>query len=190
MRTPRSVPGTPGTRSAASCCGVTQSMRYTRSMNAGLLESLFRREIGYLPTPADGVVTLSGWQVVELLWPLNERFRPLFQRIATVPYNDAFSADADTAIERMVFDSADWADLPAGVWRVLLERQQQMLRVALANEMTGTPLMSLPAALPHGALPAAAMLFWLHGMRLPFPPADRSGSALPPAAALASLRPH
>ena len=47
-------------------------------------------------------VPVSGWQVVEILWPLNDLFRPLLTRIRTIKYDERYELEADKAIELFV----------------------------------------------------------------------------------------
>lgn len=146
-----------------------------------------------LGKPLDSVKPqhLSGWQVVEALWPLNERFRPAVARIRTLPYEAAFEAEADAAIALLAENiNASWEAVSAGAWRVLLERQQQALVVALANEAAGNPLMPIPPGFSADQRTVAATLFLLHGMKLPFPVVDRSGFVVPVGSAPESLRLH
>ena len=141
------------------------------------------------PLESTHPVYLTGWQGVEALWPLNEDFRPNIEQIRSLPYDAAFEAKADEAIAIRAMGSA-WPAIEAGTWRVLLERQQQALMVATANEMAGNPLMPVPSGLPKSARTGAAMLFLLHGMKLPFPVKDRSGMTLPLGSSPASLTRH
>lgn len=146
-----------------------------------------------LGKPLDSVKPqyLSGWQVVEALWPLNERFRSAVERIRTLPYNATFEAEADAAIEVLAENiNASWDAVSASAWRVLLERQQQAITVAVANEIAGNPLMPIPPGFSADQRTVAATLFLLHGMKLPFPVADRSGFVVPLGSAPESLRLH
>lgn len=118
-------------------------------------------------------VSLSGWEVAEALWPLNQYFRPHYQQFAGLPYNPAFEKQADIAQKRFVFEGM-WGPVSVEAWRVILERQQQTLVVALANEVDGNHLMPVPHLLPKQAYTGFAVLFWLQGMKLPFPASDRS----------------
>jgi hypothetical protein len=134
---------------------------------------------------------MSGWQVVEALWPLNERFRPHAAKIKTLAYDSTFEKEADSAIELLVSDiSSSWDSISAGAWRVLLERQQQAIIVALANEKAGNPVMPVPPGFSAAQRTVAAVLFLLHGMKLPWPAADRSGFEVPSGAARESFRIH
>lgn len=127
----------------------------------------------------DGV-NLSGWDVVELMWPLNDMFRARLMEIGPLRYDAAFEAEADEAIKAMADDPvAPWAGLSPGAWRVLLERHQQLLTVAAANEAAGNPMIKLPAGLEEGDRRIALMLIFLLRMKLPSPPADRSRLQLP-----------
>lgn len=133
----------------------------------------------------------SGWQVVEALWPLNERFRPHLAPIRTITYDRLFEGEADLAVEALVLRGDDWASISPRAWRVLLERQQQLLTVALMLERSGQPMTRVPAELAAGYQSTVAIADVLHGTKLPMPPADRSGFDLPEGAlAESSLRRH
>lgn len=136
---------------------------------------------------------VSGWDVVEALWPLNELFRPHLARIRSIRYDAAYEAAADDAIEAYVAapKARTWRKLKPKTWRVLLERHQQMLTVALANELEGNRAITrLPHGLPELARLPGLMLLLLHGMTLPFPPEDRSALELPEGATPESLWLH
>lgn len=135
---------------------------------------------------------LTGWQVIEALWPLNERFRTAVFRIRTLAYNPAFEEEADSAIARLAENAnASWADISANAWRVLLERQLQALMVAGVNEASGNlRFMPIPPGFSAEQRTVAATLFLLHGMKLPYPVTDRSGFEVPSGSAPESLRLH
>lgn len=134
---------------------------------------------------------LRGRAAVEALWSLNDRFRPVIARIRSVGYDGAFETEADDAIAGFALGTRqDWSALSVGAWRVLLERQQQGIAVALAVAGTGTAVMSIPAGLSAAQRKLVVVLYMLHGMKLPHPPADRSGFELPAGSARASLRLH
>lgn len=134
---------------------------------------------------------MTGLQAVEALWPLNERFRPHIERIRTLSYDAVFEIEADAAIESLVNDmSVSWDAVSAGAWRVLLERQQQAITVAVANELAGNPVMPIPAGFSDIQRTVAAAISLLHSMELPFPPDDRSGFEVPLGSAPESLRLH
>ena len=160
-------------------------------MNFDLALAYFESVLG---RPLEGVapVSVSGWRVVQILWPLNAIFRPHIARIGTMKYRPAFEAEADKAIEAFVAkpEAAAWAGISPGAWRVLLERHQQMLVVAMANEAKGNPLTKLPQGLPGSAELPGVMLLFLHSMKLPWPPEDRSKLDLPDGPTPTSLRPH
>ncbi len=141
------------------------------------------------PLESTRPVYLTGGQGVEALWPLNEDFRPNIEQIRALPYDASFETAADEAIEARAMGTS-WPVVAAGTWRVLLERQQQAIVVAATNERAGNPLMPVPSDLPVSARTGAAMLFLMHGMKLPFPVADRSGMTLPVGSAPASLTRH
>ena len=161
-------------------------------MNLNLALAFLEKALG---RPLDGVepVPVSGWRVVEILWPLNSIFKPGIERIKTVAYRPAFETEADKAIEAFAANpnAATWVNLSPGAWRVLLERHQQMLVVAMANEAAGNnSLTRLPFGLPKAAELPGVMLLFLHSMKLPYPPEDRSQLELPDGTAPESLRPN
>lgn len=124
--------------------------------------------------------TLSGMDVVAALWPLNDLFRPHLNNVVQLPYESDHEAEADAAIENFVAHGATaWANLPSGVWRVLMERHMQALVVASVNELEGSAFMTMPAALPDASILGAAMIYMLHGMKLPFPVKQRSPDEFP-----------
>lgn len=124
---------------------------------------------------------LSGMDVVAALWPLNDLFRPHLADVGQLPYEPSCEADADAAIEGFIGHGASaWVNLPASVWRVLMERHQQALVVASANEAVGnSAFMTVPAELPDASIPGAAMIYMLHGMKLPYPVKQRSADVFP-----------
>lgn len=134
---------------------------------------------------------LSGWSAVEALWPLNDRFRPVLALIKAIRYEPRFEREADAAIAGLTHQPPDdWAEVSPGAWRVLLERQQQGIMVALANEHAGNTLMSIPVGLSPSQRTVVVALFLLYQMPLPWPPDDRSGLELPIGDPPESLRPH
>lgn len=129
--------------------------------------------------------------LAEALWALNDLFRPALQRIRSLDYDKSFEAEADAAIELMADGGAfSWDALSAGAWRVLLERHQQAITVAMANDRAKSPPMMGPQGLNAQQRTAFAAIFLLHSMELPFPAEDRSGFEVPPGSARASPRPH
>lgn len=127
-------------------------------------------------------VPLTGMEAIEVLWSLNDVFRPCFERIKTVKYRSRCESGADKAIETFAYHPSPeaWRDLTPCVWRVLLERHQQMIVVAAASEAQhNTRFMYLPQGLPESEKLPALMLFWLHSMELPFSAEDRSQLELP-----------
>ena len=137
-------------------------------------------------------VPVSGGRLVEILWPMNDVFRPYLERIRSIEYSPHFEAEADTAIERFAEDprAETWNDVSPGAWRVLLERHIQMLRVARLNEMAGNIVTVFPAGLPKEAELPGAMLLLLHGMKLPFPLSGISRLQLPEMPPPRSMRLH
>ncbi len=159
-------------------------------MSNDLFLMYLTRELGRPLDDSVAVDYLSGWQVVKVLWPLNDVFRPVVHMVRALPYQAQFEASADSAIEQFVFNAAPWALQQAPVWRVLLERHQQALTLAALNEQAGNPLMPIPQGLPVAARQGAAMLFLLHRMKLPFPIGDRAGLELPVGSVPGSLARH
>ena len=133
----------------------------------------------------------SPLETMEILWSLNEIFRPKFHRIRSEKYRGAHERKADDAIREFAHRRGDWDALPVGTWRVLLERHLQMLTVLAANAASGERVsMTLPRALPEDARLGFAMLFWLYRMKLPWRPDDRSAVELPEGAAETYLQRH
>lgn len=136
-----------------------------------------------LPVPLSRAtpIEVSGWELIEILWPLNQVFRRQIHKIRSLPYRPEFEPMADRAIEEFVFGSGEqaWAAYPGDVWRVLLERHQQLIAVGLANELADNRITVLPAELPASERLPVAMLLLLHSMELPWPPDDRSEFELP-----------
>lgn len=127
-------------------------------------------------------VRLSGWDMVTALWPLNDAFRPQFHAFRALAYSSRFEPQADLAIEQWI-ESGQWPPVSVETWRVLLERHAQAIVVAAVNAAAHSPMMSVPATLPENARTGAAVIWLLHGMKLPSPPADRSRfqlDAMPP----------
>jgi len=135
---------------------------------------------------------LSGMDVVAALWPLNDLFRPHLADVGQLPYEPQYEADADKAVEGFVARGVTaWSELPAGVWRVLMERHLQALVVASANEAAGnSAFMAVPEELPAASIPGAAMIYMLHGMKLPYPVKQRSADGFPPLGAPVSRLLH
>jgi hypothetical protein len=156
-----------------------------------LLKRLCESELSQ-PLETTPPTAISAWQAVELLWPLNEVFKPHLQQIRSIRYEKRFESEADDAIERLAFAWAldSWETVSPGAWRVLLERQQQGIAVAIANMKEVAPFMPVPVGLSRDAQRGFVVLFLLHAMKLPFPVADRSGLELPVGDPPASLSRH
>jgi hypothetical protein len=132
--------------------------------------------IGKSPDECE-TMALTGSEVVEALWQLNDRFRPALHRIASLPYDPRFEQEADKAIDDLVFSLSDWRQVSAQAWRVLLERHQQA--IIFFQLQPDEPFVPIPEALAVTDYTAAVLLFVLHGWTLPFPVADRSALAGP-----------
>ena len=151
-------------------------------------ESVMGKSIQQVPP-----VPVSGMGMVEIIWPLNEMFQPFITRIRTIKYDSKYEAAADKAIELYVRNPgiSVWDSLPGDVWRVLLERHNQLIATGMANEVAGNKnFTALPLGLPESARLGGIMLLWLHSMPLPFPPEDRSDFELPAGSQPASMTLH
>lgn len=125
--------------------------------------------------------TFTGLQVVEILWPLNDFFRTQLTANLNVAYQAQYEQQADEAIMAYIMEGSDaWHSLPAGVWRVLLERHLQSLMVASANELNNPNFFTMPKALPEASLLGAAMIYLMYQMKPPFAVKPLTAGALPP----------
>ena len=156
-----------------------------------LLQRLCESELAQ-PLEATPPTAITAWQAVDLLWPLNEFFRPHLDQIRSIRYEKRFEGEADDATERLAFSwgSAALSTMSPGAWRVLLERHQQGIEVAIANTKEASPFMLVPVGLSQDARRGFVVLFLLYAMKLPFPVADRSGLELPIGGPPASLSRH
>lgn len=158
-------------------------------MNIELAQAYFERVLG--PAASPRMVPLSPWEFVAILWPLNAVFRPHIHRIRTIRYRSKFEPRADEAIETFADqpDASTWEGLHAGTWRVLLERHQQAVEMALANDAASRNIMTyLPESVPANARLPGLMLLWLHSMELRWSPTDRASLELPEGDPPVSLR--
>jgi hypothetical protein len=137
-------------------------------------------------------VQLSGWEVVSIVWPLNDVFRPHMVRIKTVRYEARYEREADKAIESFAgHPVADaWLPLSAGAWRVLLERHMQTIMLATLNQAASNSVAIMPQRLPDSGKLPWIMLSLLHSMTLPFPIEDRSSCVIPFGVAPGPMRPQ
>lgn len=125
---------------------------------------------------------VSPERVMELLWPLNEVFRPRYERLKLLPYRQEFETAADAALLQYAktCSAESWGMLSDGIWRVLLERHHQIMLVAMTNMAAGTPsLTPLPPGLTEEQERTGVMLSFFHQMKLLWPPFDMSGMQLP-----------
>lgn len=132
------------------------------------------------------------WQLAEALWPMWDTFRPRAQRLKVLPYLRRHEQAADEAIIDFAVSGQEWTDaLPAGVWRVLLERHMQMLTVCMLNEgVIGGFTWHLPAQLPAEYETRAAVLEWWLRMKLPFPPHAKGSMEFPDGSVPGPMRLH
>jgi hypothetical protein len=70
-------------------------------MSDDLYLKYLERCLGKSPDGCE-IVALSGGEVVEAMWPLNDRFKPYLHRIAALPYDARFEREADDVIEALV----------------------------------------------------------------------------------------
>lgn len=155
-----------------------------------LFRRFAERELGH-PLESVRPQSLSGWQVIEALWPLNEVLRPHAGRVGARTYDAGFEPEVDRAIEQFAENAVHaWGELSDGAWRVFLERQRQALLVAAANEKEGNPLMSVPPSFSEEQRSVAAVISLLYQMKLPWPPTDQSRWQPPQGGPPGSLRRH
>ena len=138
----------------------------------------------HLGHPLDNAdpATLSPFEAAEVLWPLNDVFRPRMATIRAMPYDPTHEAGADRAVRDFAYSPTGsvWEGLADGVWRVLLERHTQLLMVVTANMVNGSPVFAtVPAAFPQSARIGWLALRYLYRMELPWPAEDRSSLRLP-----------
>lgn len=116
------------------------------------------------------------YETMELLWPLNDRFRPLIHQIRTVRYRKQYEREADRALRDFALNQADWKDIPLVIWRVLLERHHQALITCYANKLhrSDATMMHIPEGLSDDAKTRFATVWLCHGMKLPYPVRDES----------------
>ena len=155
-----------------------------------LMEQLVLQETG-VPLRNLRPVPLSIDEAAKSLWPINKRLKPNLEQISALPYDKRFESQADAAVSALALAGDEWLELPAPVWRVLLERQIQCLELlALKAAEAGSwqaPFMSAPDGIPAPLRQRLAVLFLLFETPLPFPISDRVGSALPSGAVVGTL---
>ena len=123
---------------------------------------------------------LTGQQVCELLWPLNDIFRPRLSEIRALPYDPRWGAGADFAIDAAAraSDLSTIADADLRALRVLYERHAQTLT---ATAVTPDELFTrVPRNLSEDQRRLAVMLIVLHSMELPWPPSGPSSDGTRP----------
>jgi hypothetical protein len=152
-------------------------------MNRFDLQKLIAERALGRPLETTRPVHMSINQVIEAVWPLNERFRPHLVQIQSLAYDKSLEGTADAVIERWLLDGEDWDKAPPGVWRVLLERQYQVLQLlalkAAEAASWDAPFISVPEPADGVLRARLAIVFLLHSTLLPFPVIDRSGAELP-----------
>lgn len=157
-----------------------------------VLLALLEDKIG-LPESSWRPVTLTAWDLLGALWPMNDVFRPKLTRLQTLRYHARFEAEADDAVLAFAKApiSSTWEDISSGAWRVLLERHTQMLTVCTANAAASDQSMwIIPQELPEGDRTAVAVLEWWFEMRLPWKPHAPGQIGLPEATNPGPMRPQ
>lgn len=131
-----------------------------------MLELLCKHELG---ESLDAVqnIALDYFEVLECIWPLNDRFRPLMDELQHIAYQEEFEKAADDALEAFLLRNDDWSELPLVVWRVLLERHQQAI-LFCTTKSYGNEIMYIPDGLSEMARTKFAVGFFLYAMKLPF----------------------
>ncbi len=144
------------------------------------------------PLDISALRPVAGIEAATALWPLHELFQPHVYRIKTISYDAHLEEEADAAIERYVSDPRPeaWDDLPPGVWRVLLERFNQVMKLTTDKENADIMWTVLPLGLDEPARLGALMLLSLHQMTLHSPLADRTDLETALAAVPESIWPH
>jgi len=157
--------------------------------NLDLIKRYTEQHLGH-PLERAQPLKLNGDQVSEVLWPLNELFRPNQEAIQSLSYDAQYEREADAAISGFAFDPGgyDWSTVSSGAWRVFMERHYQTLM--LAGLQLQTPFLSVPLNLPARARLGFLLLFQYHEMALPFPVQDRSGGGMPQPNAPGTLLRH
>lgn len=156
--------------------------------NLDLMNQYVERLLGH-SINEEQPVKLNGDKVSEILWPLNELFRPNLAAIQSLSYETKYEREADSVIAELAFNPQhDLSEMSAGAWRVFLERHCQTLM--LTGLQLQIPFLSVPSNLPAQARLGFLLLFQYHEMPLPFPVQDRSGGEFPQAYSPDSLRQH
>ena len=80
-------------------------------MGQNIAIAFFEKFIGNIDNAEP--IPVTGWRMVEILWPLNDIFRPYLERIRSIKYDTKFETDADRAVERFAENpvSETWDDL-------------------------------------------------------------------------------
>ena len=115
----------------------------------------------------------TGRQAHEILWPLGASFKNRTAVIINSAYDHTYEPQADQEIEDYVFLDKAWDNLALPVLTVLYERFVQLGTLFVAHEKEQTPVTLPPDIGPEGRT-KFLMLFWLHGMTLPFPVSGQS----------------
>lgn len=121
--------------------------------------------------------TLDNWKVMEVLWELVDVFRPNYKTFRSLPYDPAYEAAADQAIDAFLAHGK-WGLVSLETLRVLLERHSQSIAVIATNEAAGNKVLSVPLGMPDDALLGFFMIFFMYEMKLPLPVQDRSSHDL------------
>lgn len=156
-------------------------------------KQLVEQTLGY-PLETTRPVHMSIEQAMQAVWPFNDQFRPHLEQIRSLAYDKRLESAADAAIEQWALNGAGWSAEPPGVWRVLLERQMQVLQLlSLKAAEAGSfaaPFIPVPEPADAALRGKLAVVFLLHSTPLPFPITERSGAELPQGSFAGTLTRH
>ena len=131
---------------------------------------------------------LTGEEIVEAIWLLNEAFKSRYHMIASLSYESKYEKQADEAIISYALKKDNWETLSGEVLRILLERVHQAIIYFQLNAKE--PFVPIPDDLHPDHYLAAVMLFLLHQWTLPFPITHQSTFDIPEHAIQGDLKRH
>lgn len=103
--------------------------------------------------------------VMERLWLFNPLFTARFDAITATDFSTVFDEEADGALMDLAWhDRIAWDGLSVGAWRVLFDRHEYALIVAMANKTAGVAVIAgLPRGLSEEEQSRALLLQFLLG---------------------------
>lgn len=133
-----------------------------------LLEHIYHEEQGR-PLQESLMENMRGADVIDLLLPMSEMFIPVINQISGIPYQTKYTKDADQAIKEFALKNTKctWEDLPAEVWRILLERHIQTITLC-AEKSHLNSLMFIPVGMTDRSKLKYVVVFWWYAMKLPY----------------------